>query len=346
MARCLISFGANIGQPAETIRQAAEQLEQRLSGRLQDFYLSRLFRTPAVGGPVGQPPFLNAVAALDVSGTTAWDVWQAVREIEHALGRVRVERWEARRIDLDVLLFEDQRIWTPHFKLPHPRMVMRRFILEPALDVAPNWRDPVSGMTISQLAANLRSGPASILLVGNNLSEAQKLLERAARTSGSQWLTPEVIGLGREPTAGGAMCAAPTGRWLGLASSRSLCTGNFLALRPAPKLIFVLAEPSLTEGAAWEDVHRAAAAWLGLCDMAASSPEPALVQVEPTAGSRLALDVGSDRADSLVKLSGLVGWPLPGPRYLLACDDLRWTEHEIIAAMEAMDCPVEPLGGQ
>src|SRR5688500_11783299 len=120
MAQCLISFGANLGQPAETIQQATRQLQERLSKGLRDFRLSRLFRTPAVGGPSGQPPFINAVAALQIEELSAWDVWHAVRETEHALGRVRMERWEARRIDLDVLMFDDQRIWTQHFKLPHP----------------------------------------------------------------------------------------------------------------------------------------------------------------------------------------------------------------------------------
>ncbi len=144
MARCLISFGANLGVPAITIGQAAQQIQQLLGQRLQSFQLSRLVRTPAVGGPAGQPPFVNAVAALDVTECSAWDVWHIVREVEHALGRVRQERWEARRIDLDVLMFDDQRVWTPQFKLPHPRMVMRRFILQPAMDVAAEWIEPVS----------------------------------------------------------------------------------------------------------------------------------------------------------------------------------------------------------
>ncbi|MGN6544515.1 MAG: 2-amino-4-hydroxy-6-hydroxymethyldihydropteridine diphosphokinase, partial [Aureliella sp.] len=62
MSSCLISFGANLGRPAETLQHAAIQLQERLAGGVRDCRLSRLFRTPAVGGPSGQPPFLNAVA--------------------------------------------------------------------------------------------------------------------------------------------------------------------------------------------------------------------------------------------------------------------------------------------
>jgi 2-amino-4-hydroxy-6-hydroxymethyldihydropteridine diphosphokinase len=317
MARCLISFGANIGQPADTIAQAARLLRSRLADVLNSFQLSRLFRTPAVGGPAGQPPFVNAVAAVEVERTTAWEVWHAIREVEHALGRVRIERWEARRIDLDLLLFDDLRIWTQQFKLPHPRMVMRRFILEPALDVAADWFDPVSGMTIKQLAARLRQGPASIALFAQNMRAAQALLERAAAKSQSSWLTPRLENRDRlfnscssdpSPTE-----HAPS-RWLGLLPEAALRTADAHAtlIYPQPKLVCLLVEPVQTVGAAWEDVHRAQAAWMGLCTKSEEAGE-------------------------------LNDWPVAGPRYLLATDDLPWAEHEIVAALEAMDCPVEVI---
>ena len=72
-------------------------------------------------------------------------------------------------------------------------------------------------------------------------------------------------------------------------------------------MVFVLVEPIRRDGVAWEDYHREHAAW---CGMHAQAPS---------------------------------AWPLPGPRYLLATDDPTWAEHEIVAAMEAMDCPVEAM---
>ena len=308
MARCLISFGANIGQAADTIRQAAAQLQQRLGSHLRSFHLSRLFRTPAVGGPAGQPPFLNAVAALEVVDRTAWDIWREIVRIEQALGRVRVERWEARRIDLDVLLFDDQRIWTEHFKLPHPRMVMRRFILEPAMDVASEWLEPVSRWTIAELTESLRLGPASIVLVASDQPQAQRMLEHASERSRATWLTPHVNSSSRaEITRDGEL--SPSVRWLGLLPERALTAhgSTTLHISPTPKMVFVLVEPIRRDGVAWEDYHREHAAW---CGMHAQAPS---------------------------------AWPLPGPRYLLATDDPTWAEHEIVAAMEAMDCPVEAM---
>ena len=332
MARCLISFGANIGHSADTISQAVDQLRSRLSNGLKQFEMSRLFRTPAVGGPAGQPPFINAVAALEVERLSAWDMWRAVRDVEQALGRVRIERWEARRIDLDVLLFEDEIIWTQSFKLPHPRMVMRRFILEPALDVAAQWREPVSAMTIDELARRLRSGASSIALVADNLLQAQGLLERAAAVSRSIWQTPRVIAPAPTTNAVGPRGAlasaaaftvkptvAPTdARWLGLVPAQALRSATSVQLEPSPKLVFVLAEAVQATDAAWEDVHRRLAAWLGLAGW----------------------DELAKQREGQHKQSACL-WPLSGPRYLLSSDDLSWTEHEIVAAMEAMDCPVE-----
>lgn len=321
MSRCLISFGANLGQATETILQAAEQLKMLLGKDLHDFQLSRLFRTPAVGGPTGQPPFINAVAALYVEKRTAWDVWQIIGQIEQALGRVRIERWEARRIDLDVLLFEDQRIWTQHFKLPHPRMVMRRFILEPALDVAADWIDPVSGWSISQLTHSLRHGPASIVLVSNNLAQAQRLLERSAAQSRSMWLEPHCITHSVThrvthsvtdkscPTDHMSKAVLPSARWLGVLPD-AFSLDRPTHIEPAPKLVCLLVNPMPDGDCAWEDYHRPQAIRLG---MALGSKEE------------------------------LHRWPLEGPRYLMASDDLAWAEHEIVAAMEAMDCPIEAL---
>lgn len=304
MSRCLISFGANIGKAAETILQAADQLKTLLGSDLRSFQLSRLFRTPAVGGPAGQPPFINAVAALHVEQRTAWNLWQVIGQIEQTLGRVRIERWEARRIDLDVLLFDDQRIWTKHFKLPHPRFVMRRFILEPALDVAADWIEPVSGWSILQLTQALRNGPASIVLVSENLILAQRLLEFAAAKSKSLWLEPGCSAGESVP-----MATTPSVRWLGVLAD-SFAAAPWVVIEPTPKLVFFLVNPMPGGDAAWEDFYRPQAI-------------------------RLGLDVGIE--------GNRVNWPFSGPRYLMATDDLTWAEHEIVAAMEAMDCPVEAL---
>lgn len=327
MGRCLISFGANIGNPIDTIHQAVELLRVRLTRNGTPLKLSRMFRTPPVGGPSGQPPFVNAVAATEVDGS-AWDAWHAIREVETLLGRQRQERWEARRIDLDILLFDGQRIWTPQFKVPHPRMCMRRFILEPALDVAAEWIDPVSGLSIAELARSLRASPASLVLVASEELRPQPLLEEVALAARCQWVQPvsqlvyaetqdHLHSLSRETSQGSNATDSVAGtrhvghsRWIGYIDHRSLMGGQQILLLPSPKLTVLLAKPVKSSGAAWEDVHRSLAGWLGLCENDAP---------------------------------GFPSWPLRGPRYLLNTDDRAWALHELIAACEAMDCPIEPL---
>lgn len=310
MPRCLISLGANLGDPLQTIRAATGLLRQRLraveSGGDGSFQCSRPFRTPPVGGPAGQPPFVNAVAAVDTP-LSLHQVWQAIRAVEQELGRERDRRWEARQIDLDILLYEQARIWTPQLKVPHPRMCMRRFILIPALDVATDWIDPVTGRSIGQLAEPLQSGPGSLCLVASDTVVAQAWLREVSELAAAQ-LVPS----GQRPSAGGS-------RWVSLESTteseRRLRAPPPTADAPRPKLMVFLAESSKDDSTAWENQHLHLAQQLGLL----GNPSP---------------NHGSSDCD-------LPTWV--GPRYLLPSHDGQWAIHEMVSALEAMDCPIEPI---
>lgn len=265
--------------------------------------VSRLYQTPPIGGPSGQPPFINAVAAL----TTRWDpwqVWNVIRSIEQQLGRQRIKRWEARQIDIDILLYEDQRIWTGQLKVPHPRMCMRRFILLPALDVAAEWQDPVSQWTIRQLADNVASGMGSLLLVGNPELKPGRALQEVARTALARWIPQESIeSASLEDNQRWVGCIDPSNFWEQFSAQR---IERFLK----SKLIFFW-EPD-RDSVAWEDQHRELAVRLRL-------------------------------AEDPLQTAGSVS-PLAGPRYLLSTRDCQWARHEMQAALDAMDCPVEPVG--
>jgi 2-amino-4-hydroxy-6-hydroxymethyldihydropteridine diphosphokinase len=261
MARCLVSFGANIGDAWGTIQSAAQRVQEQLCcergderSDVRSFHLSRSFRTPPVGGPTGQPPFINAVAAIHTLASP-WDVWHCIRNVEKEFGRERNLRWEARRIDLDILLHDDVRIWTPHLKIPHPRMCMRRFILLPAVDVARDWIDPVSGWSIGQLAENVRCGPSNFMLVGEENSKLQSLLAEVARRTGAQWRSNALSD------------SSVSGRWvsaLTLASER-LDASQVKELRHC-KLLIVLAPKVPAADVAWEDFHHGLACRLGLLE--------------------------------------------------------------------------------
>ena len=70
-------------------------------------------------------------------------------------GRVRQERNGPRTLDLDILLFDDLILESPKLQIPHPRMQERAFVLVPLAEIAPNWREPVSGKAIAQLVQTI-----------------------------------------------------------------------------------------------------------------------------------------------------------------------------------------------
>ena len=96
-----------------------------------------MWETDPVGGPPGQPAYLNAVVCADPGDLGPGDLLAAAHRVEAALGR---KRWGPRTIDIDVLLYDDVISSDPTLTLPHPRMTERAFVVLPLLDIDP---DPV-----------------------------------------------------------------------------------------------------------------------------------------------------------------------------------------------------------
>lgn len=172
MPQCLISFGANLGARDSAIVTAARQLAQM--PKVENFRASRLYETPAIGGPSGQSSFLNGVAVFDTN-SRAREVLLWLQDLEQKLGRQRHERWAARSIDLDVVLHGSLVGGANDLTVPHPRYTARRFVLRPACDVAPDYRDPRFGWTLKQLADHLDEGNASIALTGGDETTRREL---------------------------------------------------------------------------------------------------------------------------------------------------------------------------
>ncbi|MBA3837305.1 MAG: 2-amino-4-hydroxy-6-hydroxymethyldihydropteridine diphosphokinase, partial [Zymomonas sp.] len=76
-----------------------------------------------------------------------------LKAIERGLGRRRGQRWGARVIDIDIILWSGGAWASPDLTIPHPAFRLRGFVLRPLAQIAPRWRDPVSGRTIRQLVA-------------------------------------------------------------------------------------------------------------------------------------------------------------------------------------------------
>jgi len=129
--RVFIALGSNLGDRWGYLRLAVSMLPDVVR-------LSPVYETAPVGGPDDQGPFLNMVIELSTS-LSAERIWAAGREAESKAQRVRVELDGPRTLDVDILLFGEEKIDTANLQIPHPRMWGRRFVLQPLSDLAPEF---------------------------------------------------------------------------------------------------------------------------------------------------------------------------------------------------------------
>jgi len=147
-----LSLGSNLGDRAANLREAVAQME--VAGRL--LAASALYETQPVG-VTDQPWFLNCVAAI-ATDKSPRELLELALRVEATMGRLRVRDKGARNIDIDLVLFGDCVIDEPGLKIPHPAMHLRRFVLEPLVEIAPEVRHPVLGKTARLLLAELGGG--------------------------------------------------------------------------------------------------------------------------------------------------------------------------------------------
>jgi 2-amino-4-hydroxy-6-hydroxymethyldihydropteridine diphosphokinase len=143
-----LSLGSNVGDRARNLRDAMAALGR---AGVQVVRVSSLYETEPVDY-LDQAWFLNmAIEAETELG--ALELLRALRQIETQMGSKKVIAKGPRLIDVDILLYGDQVIDTPELQVPHPRMHLRRFVLEPLAEIAPNARHPVSGLTAIEMLA-------------------------------------------------------------------------------------------------------------------------------------------------------------------------------------------------
>ncbi len=152
--RVAFALGANLGDRSATLRAAVAALAA--TPGLRVVALSPLYETDPVGGPPGQPAYLNAVLVAD-SSLLPSDLLARAHAVEAEHGRERTEHWGARTLDIDLLAVGGRTAATPELMLPHPRAHLRAFVLVPWADVDPGFEVPGLG-TVADLLAALPAG--------------------------------------------------------------------------------------------------------------------------------------------------------------------------------------------
>ena len=147
MKRVAIAIGSNLGDRDAAIAFATS----RLSSLFTNFTLSDVVETWPVGeGTDDQNLYLNA-AAIGETDLSARAILDALLEIERDFGRERPFKNAARTLDLDLILLGDAVVSETGLEVPHPRFRERFFVLGPLAEIAADWIDPVSGMTVGEL---------------------------------------------------------------------------------------------------------------------------------------------------------------------------------------------------
>ena len=142
-----VALGSNLGNSLSTLEKALISLNQVPGIKVSK--ISSWYQTKPVGPP--QPDYLNGCAILAVEQTPE-ELLSLLQAVELQFGRVRTQKWGARTLDLDIILYEDLILNHPLLTIPHPFFVQRAFVLVPLAEIAGDWIDPVSHKAIAQLA--------------------------------------------------------------------------------------------------------------------------------------------------------------------------------------------------
>jgi len=144
-----IALGSNLISPEAQIISAKQAINALVN--VQQYAFSSLYRSPPMG-PQDQPDYVNAVMAIK-TGLSAMELLRSLQQIELDQGRVRKdERWGARTLDLDILLYGEQVIDLPDLMVPHYGLAQRAFVVYPLQEIAPEIMVPGKGV-IADLVA-------------------------------------------------------------------------------------------------------------------------------------------------------------------------------------------------
>lgn len=148
MSIAYISFGSNIGNRVEYIETALGIIHANPCVQ-PPMRVSSYYETEPVGY-TDQPKFINGVVKIDTT-LSCKDLLELLQRVECMLGRKRTIHWGPRKIDLDILLYDDACISQPNLQVPHPEMHNRAFVMVPLNEIAPKIKHPLKGKAICEL---------------------------------------------------------------------------------------------------------------------------------------------------------------------------------------------------
>jgi 2-amino-4-hydroxy-6-hydroxymethyldihydropteridine diphosphokinase len=149
-----VAVGSNLGDSADILERAMKRLQSLSAAPV---LRSSLLKSMPVDCPAGSPPFVNAVAGLyPLSGETPQSLLGRLRQMEREFGRQPKKILnEPRVLDLDLIAFGSQIVDSPELVLPHPRARLRRFVLQPLSEIAPDFVLPGQKKSVRELLLSL-----------------------------------------------------------------------------------------------------------------------------------------------------------------------------------------------
>lgn len=176
MPTALIALGGNLGDVLDTFRRAIDDLTSM--SIVEVTAKSSLYETAPMGA-ASTSAYLNAVLAVETA-SAPHTLLRQLQACEQRHGRTRHQHWGSRTIDLDLIAYGSEVMSTDDLVLPHPGLWYRRFVLDPLVDVAPDWIHPVREETARELQTRLMQRPLPIVIDGAHTEALIKNLKLAS----------------------------------------------------------------------------------------------------------------------------------------------------------------------
>lgn len=171
-----LSIGSNLGNSAESLVAAIRQLREHT--QIKVMHVSQFYKTePLSLKQQNQPWYLNACVHIE-SSLSPIKLLRFTQDIENSFGRIRLEKWGPRTLDIDLLFYDDLIQKSSDLTLPHPELDKRRFVLEPLAEIAATKIHPIRGLSVQDLLKKSKDSKKVIPLYKVSLTFSQEVQDQ------------------------------------------------------------------------------------------------------------------------------------------------------------------------